>query len=163
MPTLFWDASALAKRYAPETGSPTALALFSYSPVPKLVTTPWGYTETYALLLRKRNSGVISLSSFVTAASALQNDIILQGQFRLLTVTNADIIGSITHIHKHNLNSTDAALLAALLRYVKITGETCVLVAADARFCRAAQAERLSIINPETMSAADTSSFLSAL
>ena len=81
-------------------------------------------------------------------------------QFRLLTVTNADIFGSITHVRTHNLNSIDAALLAAFLRYAQATGERCALVAADSRFCRAAQAEGLAVINPEVVRAVDVPEFL---
>ena len=163
MPTLFWDASGLAKQYAPETGRSTALALFAYSPTPQMVTTPWGYAETYSLLLRKRNGGILSPASFASATSALRNDMIILPKFRLLTVTDVAIMGSITYIQKHSLNSTDAALLATLLRYARTTGETCVLVAADSRFCRATQAEGLAAINPETLLAADVPAFLAAL
>lgn len=163
MPTLFWDASELAKQYAPEIGHPTALALFAHRPTPRMVTTPWGYMETYSLLLRKRNGGILSSASFASATSALRNDMIILPQFRLLTVTDAAILAGITHIQKHSLNSTDAALLATLLRYARTTGETCALVAADTRFCRAAQAEGLAAINPEVVPAADVSAFLAAL
>ena len=98
MPTLFWDASGLAKRYVPETGRPTALTLFAHVPAPQMMTTPWGYTETYALLLRKRNGGSLGPSSFVAATSALRNDVIINPSFRSLTVTDAAIIGSIAVI-----------------------------------------------------------------
>lgn len=117
MPTLFWDASGLAKRYALETGSQTELALFAQMPSLQAVTTLWGYTETYALLLRKRNGRFLSPAAFSAATSLLRNDVFLQGNFQLLTVTDADILSSIAHIQKHTPNSTDAALLATLLRY----------------------------------------------
>lgn len=164
MPTLFWDASGLAKQYAPEIGRPTALALFAHRPAPRMVTTPWGYAETYSLLLRKRNGRILlSPASFAAATSALRNDMIILPQFRLPTVTDAAILAGITHIQKHSLNSTDAALLVTFLRYAQTTGEACALVAADGRFCRAAQAEGLAAINPEIMPAADVPAFLAAL
>lgn len=68
-------------------------------------------------------------------------------------MTDADIIGGVTCIQRYSLNSTDAALLATLLRCASVTGETCVLIAADSRFCRSALAEGLQVINPEQMSA----------
>lgn len=128
-----------------------------------MLTTLWGYAETFALLQRKRNGGRLDVPSYSRATSALRNDMIVLPQFRLLTVMDSAILSSITHIQKHSLNSTDAALLATLLRYARTTGETCALVAADVRFCRAAQAEGLAAINPEVMPAADVSAFLSAL
>ena len=163
MPTLFWDASGLAKRYAPEVGTLTVAALFAHIPSFQMVTTLWGYTETYALLLRKRNGGIVRPASFLIATSTLRNDLFHQPDFRLLTVTDVDIIGSITHIQKHNLNSTDAALLAMLLRYSQVTGETSILIAADGRFCRAAQLEGLVSLNPELTSPADIPAVLASV
>jgi len=163
MATLFWDASGLAKFYAEESGSDTARALFADPSRPLMVTTPWGYAETFALIQRKHNGGRIDFSSYSKAVSALRNDMIVLPLFRLLTVTDAAIIGSITAIHKHNLNSTDAALLTTFLRYAHVSPDACVLVAADQRLLRAAQAERLAVINPETMPAAAVAAFLAAL
>lgn len=163
MPTLFWDASGLAKRYALETGSQTASALFAQMPPCQAVTTLWGYTETYALLLRKRNGRLLSPAAFASAASLLRSDVFVQSRFQLLIVTDADILSSITYIQKHNLNSTDAPLLATLLRYAQTTGETCVLVAADSRFYRSALAEGLAAINPELLPDAGVPAFLASL
>jgi len=162
MPTLFWDASGLAKQYAPEIGHPTALALFAHRPTPRMATTLWGYVETYSLLLRKRNGGILSPASFASATSALRNDMVILPKFRLLTVTDAAILAGITHIQKHNLNSTDAALLATFLRYAQASSDPCVLIAADQRLLRAAQGEGLAVINPEVMPAADVPMFLAS-
>lgn len=162
MPTLFWDASGLAKYYTEEVGSETAKAAFSHDPALQMLTTPWGYVETFSLLHRKRNDGRLPASHFSTATSALRNDMIVLPRFRLLTVSDAAIITGIMHIQRHSLNSTDAALLATLLRYAQTTGATCVLVVADGRFCRAAQAEGLAVINPDILPAADVAAFLAA-
>ena len=48
---LFFDASGMAKRYFEEIGSDTLNALFMSLPVPSMATTPWGYSETYAIFL----------------------------------------------------------------------------------------------------------------
>jgi len=162
VPTLFWDASGLAKRYTEEVGNDTAESLFHQVPAPRMVTTLWGYTETFSLLLRKHNDGRLK-ASFATTTSALRNDLVGNAQFFLLAVTDSAILSSIMLIRRHNINATDAALLAALLHHAQTTGETCVLVAADVRFCRAAQAEGLPVINPQVMPAADVAAFLAAL
>ncbi len=70
---------------------------------------------------------------------------------------------SITYIQRHNINATDAALLATLRRYAQATGETCALVAADGRFCRAAAAEGMAVVIPETLPAAELPAFVAAL
>ncbi|MCC6442770.1 MAG: hypothetical protein IT210_04845 [Armatimonadetes bacterium] len=53
MPILLWDASALTKRYTLEVGSETVDALFEEISMSQMVTTFWGYAETYVSLLRK--------------------------------------------------------------------------------------------------------------
>lgn len=55
MALLFWDASALVKRYMPETGSEAVNALFECVPLPDMTAASWGYLETYSILLRGYN------------------------------------------------------------------------------------------------------------
>ena len=163
MPSLFWAASGLAKHYIAEVGSQTANLLFAAASQPVMLTTLWGYSETFSLIRRAYNGGRVDASVYATATSALRNDILALPRLQLVSVADADILYSITYIQRHNINATDAALLATLLRYAQATGETCVLVAADGRFCRAASAEGLAVINPETSTAADLPAFLAAL
>lgn len=163
MPTLFWDASALAKRYVEEQGSETVQAVVDQSAGFQMLSTPWGYSETFSLLRRRQNDKRLTRTLFQSAASLLRSDLLGGFQFQFLAVTDADIIGSVTLIQRHNINATDAALLTALLRYTRTSGEICVLVAADTRFCRAAQAEGLLVSDPQEMPAADVSLFLAAL
>lgn len=164
-PTMFWDASALAKRYAPEPGSDTAEALFTHAPR-RMITTPWGYSETYSLLRRKREDRRISTAVFTQAVSALQLEL-LGYEFDLLTVDDDAILYGAVFIERYSLNSVDAALLTTWLRYVQAlpTEErsSCVLVAADQRLVRAAIAEGLTALNPETFPAADVPTFLASL
>jgi len=162
VPTLFWDASGLAKYYAEEIGNDTTETLFHQLPVPKMLTTLWGYTETFSLLQRKRNDNRLSNKLFAEAVSRLRTDMIDLPQFHLLTVTNTDLMGSVNFIQRHNINATDAALLATLLRYSRISSEACVLVAADKRMLRAARAEGLPIVDPEAMPPGDVPAFLAA-
>jgi hypothetical protein len=42
MALLFWDASALVKRYTSEVGRETVNALFAIAPMRDMATTPWG-------------------------------------------------------------------------------------------------------------------------
>lgn len=163
MASLFWDASGLAKHYVSEVGTQATDLLFADVSMPAMLTTLWGYSETFSLIRRAYNGGRVDASAYATATSALRNDILALPRLQLVSVTDADILFSITYIQRHNINATDAALLATLLRYAQAAGETCALVAADARFCRAASAEGLAVINPETLPAADVSAFLAAL
>jgi predicted nucleic acid-binding protein len=166
MPLIFWDASALAKQYAPELGSDTINALFESFPPQEMVTTPWGYAETYSILLRRLNRGVLDLPTFTTAVTALQADVIGSPDFNLLSIEDATIFASVSMMRRHNLNATDAVLLTGLLEHVaaRPTGSPItVLVAADRRLLRAATAEGLRTLNPEVLPVIDVPAFLASL
>lgn len=164
MAVVFWDASGLIKRYLKESGSESANALFAVSPKSAMVTTPSGYTETYAALLRKRNGGVLNQAEYGTAIISLQAEVIHSPDFGLLSISDKAILGSIDLIHRHNLNSTDAAILTALLEYSRSPGAPpCLLVAADQRLLRAAGAEGLATLNPETVAPGEVQEILAAV
>jgi hypothetical protein len=57
VPEALWDASALAKRYAPEVGTATVNSLFTHQPRLAMVTTFPGYAETAASLRRRLDRG----------------------------------------------------------------------------------------------------------
>jgi predicted nucleic acid-binding protein len=160
----FWDASALVKRYTVEIGTETVNAMFADLPRHDMATTPWGYAETYSILLRRLNGGTLDRESFAAAVTALQVETIESSDFGFLTISDVDVFASISTMRKHNLNATDAAILTVLLRYARSTGDAdCVLAAADKRLLRAADEEALITINPEHVPAEDVSAFLAVL
>jgi predicted nucleic acid-binding protein len=164
-PVLVWDASALVKRYALEAGSATVRELFVQVPLSQMVATFPGYVETYAALVRKRNRGEITAATFRSAATFLQAELLSSLDFLLLTVENADLLDGVGYVEAHNLNATDAGILVTYLRYARArppNSPTVVLVAADTRLLRAAEAEGLTTLNPETVAAADIPALLSA-
>src|SRR5262249_42231168 len=116
---LFWDASALAKRYIPEVGSDTTDALFASMPALQMIGTVLGYAETYSTLIRRHNRGSLNLPAFIAAKTALRNEVINSADFVLLTVDDAAILNGVTLMEQHNLNATDAAILALVLRYIR--------------------------------------------
>ena len=151
---LLWDASALAKRYVQEVGTDTVHALFG-APQLGMVATMLSYAEVAASYRRKLNQGFIDLSQFNNARVALEAEVLISGSFNLISVETADFLGGVDLIDAHSLNSSDAALLHVYRRYGRQTAEPCILVAADARLLRAAAAEGLRTLNPETVPAAD--------
>lgn len=166
MPLLVWDASALVKRYARELGSDTVRALFGSVGWSDMTTTLWGYAESVSILLRCLNRGAISRTSFAQAISALETETILNPDLSVLALDDTDVLTGVGLIQQHNLNSVDAALLAAILRFDRLRppgSPPLVLVAADLRLLRAAQADGLTTLNPEHLPATDVSSFLAAL
>jgi predicted nucleic acid-binding protein len=163
---LLWDASALTKQYIPERGSDAVQALLDVVSSVNSITTYLCYAETCASLRRRLNDGRIDLADFGAARSALRTEVLLNPDFRLLTATDEDVLAGVVLIDRHNINSTDAAILSAFLGYARAPvsiGSACILVAADRRLLRAAQAEGLQVIDPEQMPAGDVPSFLSSL
>jgi predicted nucleic acid-binding protein len=166
MALLFWDASALAKRYVAEVGTATVNILFTSASAHDRATTPWSYAETYSLLLQKLNSGVIDRPMFTTAVSTLEAEVVRNPDFGLLSISDAMVFASIGIISQHNLNATDAAILALLLDYTRVlpSGRSgCVVIAADRRLLRAADAEGLKMLDPEILSTAGVPAFLASL
>lgn len=160
---ILWDASALAKRYVPEVGSSTVDALWASLPPPCMVATFLGYVETYGILLRKRTGGQINAASYATAKSSLRLEVINDPDFRLLEVETTDFLAGITLMDKYNINSSDAAFLAAYLRYIPPLGDVRLLVAADYRLLMAANAEGLKTLNPELLAPSDVPALLAGL
>lgn len=166
MPQALWDASALAKRYALETGSATADVIFVSLPMSRMVMTFLSYAETFSLLLRKHNRGDISIPLFSSAVSALQAETLNSQDFNFLSISDGDMLRGVEFVRRHNINSSDAAILAAFIRYSQsqpFGSPPCVLVAADKRFLRAAQAEGLATLNPEAVLPADVPALLAGL
>ena len=165
MVDLFWDASALAKRYAAEIGSGVVDRLFHGLPARRMITTVWGYAETYSILLRRRNTGRLDPATYRAAVTSLQAEVIQAPEFRFLLVTERAVITGLSLMERHNLNATDATLLSVLLRYVASSGPNvlpCVLISADHRMLRAAGEEGLPTFNPETAGDSDIQAILAA-
>ena len=144
MPILFWDASGLAKRYAPETGSSTVDALFAVSPRPQFVATALGYAETCSTLLRKHHGGILPASVFTKAKTLLRDEVVNSADLVLLTVDDAAIFDGIPFMEQYSLNATDGAILAVCLRYAQAQppgSPAVVVVAADHRLLGAAKSE----------------------
>jgi predicted nucleic acid-binding protein len=164
MTLLLWDASGLVKRYTAEAGGDTVDALFTHVAPTDMATTPWGYVESYSILLRRYNAGVIDLDAFNNAEALLRTEVGAGSDFGMLSVTDEMIFAGLAIMRKHNLNSTDAAILTLFLSSVPSPPPPdCVLVASDKRLLRAADAEGFKTLNPELMPAADVPAFLASL
>jgi hypothetical protein len=73
------------------------------------------------------------------------------------------VFNSIELIQRHNLNSTDATLLALLLNYASSPDAgVCVMIASDKRLLRATGAEGLTTFNPEEVRPEDVASIVAS-
>lgn len=100
------------------------------------------------------------------AKNSMRAELVDDPDFGLLSVDDVAVFAGISLVERHNLNATDSAILALFLEYISPQapiGLSCLLITADQRFLRAAQAEGLRTLNPEIISAADVPAILAAL
>lgn len=77
---------------------------------------------------------------------------------------NTLVTAALPLINTHSINATDAILLRSALdlaAYLRANGHDLMLVASDHRLLKAAQAEGLLALNPETHIEADLDALLS--
>jgi predicted nucleic acid-binding protein len=161
--SFFVDASALVKRYAPETGSVFVDALLDTVPGRRIYLLMVGAAEIVSVLVRKRNTRSISDVEFRQGLLRLETEIIRPRAIRKLAAVNRLVLSSFSLIVSHSINSTDALVLRSALAVadkLRADGDDLVLVAADQRLLRAAQAERLSTLDPETQDQSALATFL---
>jgi predicted nucleic acid-binding protein len=154
---LYFDASALVKRYAVEPGQPIVNELFRLLDVEQLYLSYWSVTEAVSVLVRKRNRGDLTLRDMRTATSRLVSESLSMQEE---SVDSNDARASIQYITRYNLNATDALHLFLALRMHGTLKKPVVMVSSDSRLLRAAGAEGLITLNPETSSLSDVRRFL---
>ena len=162
---IFWGASGLVKRYIIETGSETVDAIFAEAVGTTMCITAWGYLETYAIIQRRYHHGAYDRSVLTDAVTALQSDVILSGDFGLISIGDSAIFVASGLIDAHHVNSADAAILSAYLRFqsqLPPARSSCLLVAADKRLVRAASTEGLQTLNPELIAVSDVPALLAS-
>jgi hypothetical protein len=154
----FLDASALAKRYAPETGTPLLHHLFTNLALDRLYVLNVGIAEVMFLLIRKRNAGLISAAAFTQAVVEFQAETVAAPLLHRIVPDNALVFGALALIERRSVNSTYALVLRSALDGpvdLRSAGDDVVLMASDQRLLRAAQAEGLTTFNPEAESQSD--------
>ena len=153
MDYFYFDASALAKRYVPETGTDTVNKIFEDTPLERLICLTIGATEVVSILVRKRNDGRISQPFFSQALLNLRDEVIDNSDFTTIIADDPTVIDSIGFIIQHSINSTDAIVLASALQInfeLLQRDDKLIFVSSDKRLNRAAQLEGLEVLNPET-------------
>ncbi len=163
MHSFYLDASALAKRYVPEIGSPLVDAILDSVPGSRLYVLNIGVGEVVSILVRKRNTGTIASVDFGQALLDFEAEIVRAAGVHILAVSNRLATSSLYLIIAHSINSTDAITLRSALAIAKKLrrgGDDLILVASDQRLLRAAQAEGLGTFNPETQDQAALTALL---
>jgi predicted nucleic acid-binding protein len=151
--SFYLDASALAKRYAPEVGTPVVNHLFARAPADRLYLFNIGIAEVVSVPVRKRNAGNLSAAAFTQALTELGTEIVSSAAVHKMTADERLVTAALPLIDTHSINATDAIVLRSALDIalaLRATGDDLVLVASDQRLLRAAQGEGLTTLDPET-------------
>jgi predicted nucleic acid-binding protein len=153
MYSIYLDASALAKRYVPEKGSPLVDEILDNVPGDRLYVLNVGVGEVVSILVRKRNAGVVTDAYFAQVLVDFETEIVRSADVNKLPISNRLATSAFALIVAHAINSTDAVALKsalAIAQKLRRNGDDLVLVASDQRLLRAAQAEGLTTFNPES-------------
>ncbi|MEK7728204.1 MAG: type II toxin-antitoxin system VapC family toxin [candidate division KSB1 bacterium] len=149
----YFDASALAKAYVKEKGTPIVNHILQHTTFQQWRVLTLGLAETVSILVRKKNGGVISPNLFQASLQALRDDFVDNNAAIKIETTNAFVLAAMPFIIKHSINSTDAVVLhsaCGLAADLHDQRHELILVTADKRLVSAAEAEGLRVINPET-------------
>jgi predicted nucleic acid-binding protein len=163
MYSFFLDASALAKRYAPEIGSQLVDEIFAKVARDRLYILNIGAGEVVSILVRKRNSGVINSGYFGQALINFEAEVVRSTDIHKLTISNRLAASSLSLIVAHSINATDAIVLKSALaidQKLRAAADDLVLVSSDQRLLRAGQTEGLGTFNPETQDQAVLAHFI---
>lgn len=151
---VYFDASALIKRYTIEPGTPFLNQAFENTPPSRRLCLVLGFLEVVSILVRKKNDSRIDQDQFEQSMSELWGEVMEDEGFSLDSADDALLLSSAALIEKHNLNATDAVVLRSALKVRERLLEAgkdneLLLLAADKRLVRAAGAEGLLASDPE--------------
>ncbi|GIX48038.1 MAG: hypothetical protein KatS3mg131_2249 [Candidatus Tectimicrobiota bacterium] len=68
---VYWDASALVKRYAPESGTPLVNRIFADIPLARMMSLILAVGEVVSIFVRKRNAGPYPRSGVLSSPGRL--------------------------------------------------------------------------------------------
>lgn len=149
---IYFDASALVKRYAQETGTALVNEVFRLLPPRQMMCATLGVVEIIATLVRKRNDGRLSPLLFAQVVDNFKAEVIDHPEFALASVDDTLLLSALSLLARHNLNATDAIILRSVLdlqRVVEDMGDKLILWTYDKRLVRAARSEGVAVFNPE--------------
>jgi predicted nucleic acid-binding protein len=148
----YLDASALAKRYTPETGTALIDQIFAGAGLDRLYVFNVGIAEIVSVFVRKKNAGQLPAAAFTQALVNFGAEILSSTKVRVVDADSVLVVSALPLIEKHSLNATDAILLRSSLNLNadhRVGGDALVVVACDQRLLRAAQTEGLETFDPE--------------
>ena len=159
---VYFDASALAKRYVVEIGTPVVAHIAAVTPLKRWVVLNVGVGEIVSVIVRHRTAGRITGPEYAVARANFHADVIATGAVKRIDVDSDQVDASFEWIDRHSINATDALVLqtAQELTVSMPAGRGLVLVTSDQRLLTAAQAEGVRTFDLATQTAADFDALL---
>lgn len=145
MGILYFDTSALAKRYYNEHGHRTVKKIVNNS-ANQVVICELGPVEMASVLAKKKREGELTAKNARLRLSRFIYD--RRSAYSVIPVPTEVWQKAIGYVSKHDLRSLDSVHLAAALR-LKETQPHIQMVTADGDLYDAADAEQLHPVNPE--------------
>ena len=152
MPGHFWDTSALVKHYHPELGTVKVDALLQVPGCPQVLSR-LGVTETFSVFAGKVRAGLVAQADFDKLCRRFLAD--TRGKLfsvaRLLVAHHKEaerLLRSYGPKPGQGIRTLDALQLAVAMD-LRNKGVIDTVISADARLLGVAQAEGLSVVDPE--------------
>lgn len=144
----YLDTSALIKRFVDEKGSSLAQSLVQQSG--PIATATIAYAEIFSGLTRKLREKHLSRSLYGLACRQFDRD---WPAYVRVELNEGILVLARDLIQRHPLRGFDAVHLASAVSLRNALGERIAFVAADGRLLKAAQSEKLDVLNIETAAA----------
>lgn len=141
---IYLDSSALVKRYIEEEGSDKVNALLQQEPV--AAASRLAYPEILAAITRRHKAGDIETPAFERVRRIFKAD----WASLVVVEMRAEVFRFVDRIiERHALKGADSVHLSTALWLKEVMKEDVVFVASDMELLKAAEAEKLKIVNPQ--------------
>lgn len=158
MTHVYFDASALARRYTHEPGAAEVNHVFGRVWPDRMHLLAVGVGEGLSVLVRRRNRGQLPPAAYHQTEAAFRAEVVDEPAVDQVEADRATVRASLTFIGQYSVNATDALVLRTALDLkaeLAPAGDDLILVASDRQLNRAAAAEGLPTFDPERQTAAD--------
>jgi uncharacterized protein len=140
---IYFDSSALVKRYLTEKGTETVQSIIGAAEI--VSTSKLTYPETLSAFMRKLRAGEIEKKRLQIAVEQFEED-----WKHLMVIEFHDLLLGVirTLMQKYPLKGADSVHLSSALWLEEASKENVTFIASDDNLLKAAEAENLKTINP---------------
>ena len=141
---IYFDSSALVKRYVQEVGSDTVNSLLDGTAV--AATSRLAYPEILSALTRRHNAADIETSSF----ERVKNQFKIDWEYFTVVEMRAEVLQYIDRIiDRYALRGADSIHLSTAVWLKQKVKQEVVFVASDLELLNGAKLEKLKVLNPQ--------------